>query len=237
MPELAAVVADVDAFLLDFDGPVCDLVPAGSTTTIAADARTPLERAGVELPATLAHTDEHLSILGYAATHAPAVLTQVEDAAIAGELEAARTAGITAGAREFLVACAQTDRPVVIVTNNAAAAVEIFLERHELTALISGIACRPYARPSLMKPDPYLAAEALQSLDRPAAGCCMVGDAVTDVEFARAVGVRAIAYAKSERHEARLRPAQPDAVVRTMAELAVTLTGSITGGTPGPGRP
>ncbi|MGW6279277.1 HAD family hydrolase [Kribbella sp. NPDC055071] len=209
MPGLDAVVAGVRAFLLDFDGPVCDLFPAGSTTTIAADARTPMEQAGIELPPTLAHTNEHLSILTYAAAHAPAVLAQVEAAAIAGEVEAARTAPLTPGAREFLLACAQSHRPVVIVSNNAAAVIELFLERHELTSLITAIACRPFAQPNLMKPDPYLAVGALRSLDRPAAGCCMVGDAVTDVEFARAVGVRAIAYAKSDRHEARLRPAGP----------------------------
>lgn len=120
--------------------------------------------------------------------------------------------------REFLAGCARTDRPVVIVSNNAAAAVEVFLERHDLTHLITGVVGRPYARPELMKPDPFLAAQALTLLDRPR--CCMVGDAPTDIEFSRRAGLPSIAYAKSPRHEALLHSAGPDAVVTAMTALA-----------------
>jgi phosphoglycolate phosphatase-like HAD superfamily hydrolase len=48
----------------------------------------------------------------------------------------------------------------------------------------------------------------------------MVGDEPTDIEFSRRAGLAAIAYAKSPRHEARLRPAGPDAVIRAMTALA-----------------
>jgi phosphoglycolate phosphatase len=129
-----------------------------------------------------------LSILRYEQRHSPEVVTGDEDAA-------AGMASITVGVREFLIACPQSERPVVIVSNNAAAA----------------------------KSDPYLAVGAVQALDRSVSGCCMIGDAVTDVEFARAAGVRAIGYAKSERHALRLRVARPDAVARTMAELVTAV--------------
>jgi len=96
MPDpLAAVVARADAFLLDFDGPVCDLFPPGSGTTIADGARAPLRSAGVAIPEGIASRVDHLVVLAFAAVHAPAVLEDVERAAIKGEVEAARTAPIT----------------------------------------------------------------------------------------------------------------------------------------------
>ena len=193
--ELSAVVGRADAFLLDFDGPVCDLFPVGSGSTIADGARGPLRSAGVAVPEGIASTNDHLTVLRFAAAQAPGVLEDVERAAIAGEVEAAVAAPITPGVREFLAGCARTDRPVVIVSNNAAAAIDVFLERHGLTELVGGVLGRAYARPELMKPDPFLAARAVELLDRDR--CCMIGDAVTDIEFSRSAGLAAIAYAKS----------------------------------------
>jgi phosphoglycolate phosphatase-like HAD superfamily hydrolase len=216
--DVDCLVGRVDGFLLDFDGPVCDLFPPGSGSTIGDRAREPLESAGVVIPEGVARTVEHLVVLGFAAVQAPGVLEEVERAAIEGEVEAARSAPITAGVREFLDGCARTDRPVVIVSNNAAAAVELFLERHDLTHLITGVLGRPYARPELMKPDPFLAAPAIALLDRPR--CCMIGDGPSDIEFSRRAGLTSIAYAKSPRHEARLRSSGPDAVITAMTALA-----------------
>ncbi|MEU4606613.1 hypothetical protein AB0F43_26775 [Kribbella sp. NPDC023972] len=135
MPSLVEVVGRVEGFLLDFDGPVCDLFPPGSGSTIGDAAREPLRAAGVVLPEAIARTVEHLVVLRFAAERAPAVLEDVERAAIKGEVAAARTA------------------------------------------------------PS-------------------------------DIEFGRRAGLAAIAYAKSPRHEAELRAAQPDAVIRLMTALA-----------------
>lgn len=211
------------AFLLDFDGPVCDLFPHGSTSRIAEDARTPILSAGIELPEELADTREHLKVLKYAGEHAPAVLEQVEQAAIAGELEAARHAPITPGVREFLKACARTDRPVVVVSNNAGAAIEDFLDRHDLAQLVVAVLGRPYARPDLMKPNPYRAHEAFRLLGRGAESCAMIGDETSDVAFARAAGMRAIAYAKSPKEEPGLQDAAPDEIITSMASLATRL--------------
>ncbi|MEU4190491.1 HAD family hydrolase [Kribbella sp. NPDC026611] len=208
------------AYLLDFDGPVCDLFPSGGTTTIAADTRAPLLSAGVELPEELTESVQHLRVLRYAGQHAaPAVLEAVEQAAIAGEIEAARHAPITPGVREFLEGCAAAGKPVVVVSNNAAVAIDGFLEREELAHLVVAVLGRPYARPELMKPDPYRAIEAFRLLGYGAEDCCMVGDEPTDTLFARAAGVPSIAYAKSPQHEERLREVRPDVVVRSMVGL------------------
>ena len=219
---MAAVVGGVEAFLLDFDGPVCDLFPSGSGSRIADDARTPIRVAGIAMPEPIASTVEHLSVLRYAAEHAAEVLDEVEQAAVQGEIEAARNAPITPGAAAFLAACSRTGRPVVIVSNNAAAAVELFLDRHDLKG-VAAVLGRPYARPELMKPDPFNATQALRLLDRSAASCCMIGDEATDVQFAHTAGLSSIAYAKSARHEAALREVAPRALTLSMSAITACL--------------
>jgi phosphoglycolate phosphatase len=211
-------VGGAEAFLLDFDGPVCDLFPAGSGSIIGDRARTPIRAAGVVLPEPIASTVEHLKILRYVATHFPDVLEDVEQAAVQGEIEAVRNAPITPGAAEFLAACGRTGRPVVIVSNNAAAAVELFLDRYDLKG-VAAILGRPYARPDLMKPSPHNATQALQLLGRSPAACCMIGDEPTDIQFAHAAGLTSIAYAKSARHEDRLRAAGPQALTHAMRAI------------------
>jgi phosphoglycolate phosphatase len=220
---LAAVVDQTEHFLLDFDGPVADLFPSGSGTMIADDTRTPILRAGVVIPEPVASTVEHLVVLEFAATHAPEALDSAEHAAVAGEIFSARTATLTPGAVDFLSACAETRRGVVIVSNNAATAVEVFLDLHGLRDKVGLILGRPFARPHLMKPNPAQAIEALNALTGRPDQCCMVGDAATDIEFARRAGLRSIGYAKNSERGRGLASAGADAITRTMSDLAAAV--------------
>jgi phosphoglycolate phosphatase len=215
---LAKMIAGADAILLDFDGPVADLFPAGSGSRIAADTRTPIRRAGVAVPEPIASAVDHLAVLEFAAAHAPAALEAAEYVAVAGEIASARTAPLTPGVSEFLTACGETGRAVAIVSNNAAAAIGTFLELHGLSDYVAFVLGRPFARPDLMKPDPGSAAEALKLLGTTPDRVCMVGDAVTDIEFAHRAGLTAIGYAKNPERGREL--AEADAIVHTMAELA-----------------
>ncbi len=71
--------------------------------------------------------DDPLKVLRRTADIAPELVNKVEDAFMAYEIEAADSAEITPGVRELLAACAETDRPVVIVSNNSELAIERFL--------------------------------------------------------------------------------------------------------------
>jgi phosphoglycolate phosphatase len=173
----------------------------------------------VVIPEGVAGTVDHLEVLGFAAVHAAGVLEEAERVAIAGEVESAKTAPLTVGVREFLDACAESGRQVAIVSNNAAEAIEVFLELHGLRSQVAFVLGRPFARPELMKPDPGLAFEALRLLGVRAERACMVGDAVTDVEFAHRAGVVAIGYAKTPRRGEELVAAGADAVVHSVKEL------------------
>jgi phosphoglycolate phosphatase-like HAD superfamily hydrolase len=199
---------------------VAGLFAAGRGAGIAEDARTAVRGAGVAIPREMAVTVEHLVVLEFAAIHAPGALVEAERAAVAGEVECARTAPLTPGAREFLEACGESGRAVAIVSNNAAEAIEVFLELHGLRSQVAFVLGRPFARPELMKPDPGLAGEALRLLGGEAERACMVGDAPSDVEFARRSGVMAIGYAKNPQRGRELVAAGADAIVRSMTELA-----------------
>jgi HAD superfamily hydrolase (TIGR01509 family) len=218
--ELAGVVGPAEGVLLDFDGPVADLFPKGSGSRIADWAREPILRAGVGIPEPLASTGEHLGVLEFAAVHAPEALDQAEQAAVDGEIEAARTAPITPGAKEFLAACAEEGRPVVVVSNNAAAAIEFFLELHGLADQVGLVVGRPFARPELMKPHPALADQVFAHLAGPPGKCYMVGDSASDIEFSRRIGVRSIGFAKNATRGAELISAGADAITPDMSSLA-----------------
>nr|WP_244844204.1 HAD family hydrolase [Actinocatenispora sera] len=78
----------------------------------------------------------------------------IEALVSAAETEAARTAEPTPGCRDMLDAAQRTGRPVVIVSNNSAAAVCAYLDKHHLTDYIAEVIGRPHAAPELMKPNP-----------------------------------------------------------------------------------
>ena len=225
--ELVGVVSRAEGVLLDFDGPIADLFPKGSGSPIAEWVRKPILRAGVEIPEPLASTHEHLGVLEFASIHAPEVMDEAEQAAVDGEIEAARTATITPGAKDFLTSCSAAGLPVVVVSNNTAAAIEIFLELHGLADQAGLIVGRPFARPDLMKPHPALADQIFAHLTSPPGRCFMVGDAVSDIEFSRRIGVRSIGYAKNATRGAELITAGADAITPDMARLAHAVRRSV----------
>ncbi len=159
-------------------------------------------------------------VLEFAAVHAPAALEAAEELAVAGEVESARVAPITAGAAGFLEACTEVGLPVAIVSNNAAAAIEVFLERFGLEDQVVAICGRPFARPELMKPHPALVEQALEALTKDAGNCVLVGDSVTDIEVSRRTGVRSIGFAKNPRRGDELAQAGADALTDSMSALA-----------------
>ncbi len=196
---------------------ICFRAACGSR--IAEEARTPVRRARVAIPEPVASTVDHLEVLQFAAAHAPGALEEAERVAVAGEVESAKVAPLTVGAREFLDACGESGRQVAIVSNNAAEAIEVFLELHGLRSQVAFVLGRPFARPELMKPDVGLAVEALRLLGVRAERACMVGDSVSDVEFAHRSGVVAVGYAKNAKRGRELAEAGADVVVQSMKEL------------------
>ncbi|GAA6527418.1 HAD family hydrolase [Intrasporangium sp. DVR] len=202
------------AILLDFDGPVTPLMPAPVNALAADAARAALK--GVELPADVATTTDHLTVLRWTASGAPDRLADVEDACVTAEIAAARISEPTAGALDFLRWCQEQGKPVVMVSNNAAEAITTYLHRFEATSLVRGIVGREPRRPDLLKPHPSLVLAALELAQAEPAQAVLIGDSVTDIEGARATGVPSIGYAKTPARGRDLNEGGADALVDTM---------------------
>ncbi|GAB4087045.1 HAD family hydrolase [Myceligenerans cantabricum] len=219
MTDAAQLINEAAAVLLDFDGPVTPLMPAPANMHAADAARQALAAHGIELPTSVASTSDHLAVIRWAGMHAPSVLADVENACTAAEIDSARTCIPTPGAHELLAALHAVGTPVVIVSNNAAEPIHVYLDHHGLTAYVRDIVGRPHLRPDLMKPEPHTVRRALAIAEASARTAVLVGDSVSDIEVAKTTGVRSIGYAKTQQRGTELRETGADAVTDDMASL------------------
>ncbi|GAA4692136.1 phosphoglycolate phosphatase [Promicromonospora umidemergens] len=220
MTDAAQLLNESAAVLLDFDGPVTPLMPAPANMHAADAARQALAAHGATPPDDIAATSDHLAVIRWTGTHVSEALADVENACTAAETNSARICTPTPGARALLAALHDAGTPVVIVSNNAAEPIRVYLERHGLTAYVRDVVGRPYLRPDLMKPEPHTVHRALTIAEASARSAVFIGDSVSDIEVARATGVRSIGYAKTVQRGTELRDAGADAVIDHMARLA-----------------
>lgn len=197
IPTAEELLEAAGSVLLDFDGPVTQLMPPPRNMEAANATRAPLRTSAVPLPEDVAETTDHLTVLRFAGDLDPTILAAVETAAVAAEVDAAQTCRPTPGADGFLQWCADHHKPVVIVSNNSADAIHAYLNRFALHHLIRGIVGRPWCHPHLMKPHMSLVNAALALVPLRDPKPVLIGDSVTDIEVAHAAGMPAIGFAKT----------------------------------------
>ncbi|WP_152185545.1 HAD family hydrolase [Segeticoccus rhizosphaerae] len=219
----ADLVRQARAVLLDFDGPVTPLMPPPANSRAADAAREAVPAAAEAMPSDIASTTDHLTVLRWAGTQSPAVLEAVEKACIEAEISAARTSKPTPGALNFLRACAEAEKPVVIVSNNSPEAVHVYLTRHDANRLVRGVVGRAPHHPELMKPHPSFVLAALDLIQVEPRDAVLIGDSVTDVEVGHASGVDIIGYAKTPPRGRELATAGAEATTEAMALLSPTI--------------
>lgn len=213
----ADVLATRDHILLDFDGPVCAMFGGAMTDHDVANRLKPL--LGHARPSAIEAAHDPFDVLRYAASCGPATLRAVDTQFRRLEAEAAATAPETAGTAEALSALHLAGFTVTIVSNNSYEAIRSFLVLHDLTAYVRGIASRPVAEPSLLKPSPFLIEQAIRSLGTSPRFCVMVGDSLADVDAARRAGTAVIGYANKEGKSAAFRARGVDSVIDDMVQL------------------
>jgi len=216
--------ASLAALLLDFDGPLTDLMPYPVNLKAANAARAGLD--GVVLPDVLRDTSDHLEVLRYVNETEPSWVPRVIAACVDAEVDAAQHSTPSPHAEDLFAIAEARNLSVAVVSNNDAAAVRAFLERFGWTRHISYYACRTPERISTMKPAPDLLGEALAALDTPPSRCLFVGDSVTDVQAGRTVGIPVLALAKTRGRYVELLTAGADAVINLgdRAHLIAELT-------------
>lgn len=153
---------------------------------------------------------------------APELVGVVGAALEAAEVEAAASAETTIGAFDMVAACLATGRPLAIVSNNSAAAIDAYLGRRDRARYFAAVVGRG-EHPDLLKPNPAPVVQALQALKVAPDAAVLVGDSATDVAAARAAGVACVGYANKPGKAERLAAAGADAIVTDMTDLAGVL--------------
>ncbi|MEU7948484.1 HAD family phosphatase [Micromonospora taraxaci] len=222
--DLGRLLGEVGAVLLDFDGPVCSIFAGYPAPQVAAELVDVLRRHGVEVPPDLASEPDPLGVLRRTGAAGDQGMTRaVEDALCAAERRAAETAEPTPYGREVIVAAKQAGMPVAVVSNNSAGAVNVYLAAHRLAAYVSPVVGRAYADPTRMKPSPEPIRQAVHAVGGPPSRCVLVGDSLSDIDGARAAGVRVIGYANRPDKIETFRAAGADVVITSMGEIAGVL--------------
>ena len=224
---VAQVLSDTGPILLDFDGPVCAVFATLADSTVAAELRSVITEHGVEIPEHIRGVDDPLEVLRFSATTGmPSLVVRVEDALCRAELAAVDGAAPTPYAREVIVAAHEAGRPIAIVSNNSAPAIERYLTSHRLNRYITTTIGRAHADPSLMKPNPAPIRRGVLAVDADPTRCVLIGDSTSDIEGGRAADVRTIGFANKPGKRDRLLRAGADAIAEGtngMAELAKAL--------------
>lgn len=219
MSEASRVVKAASAILLDFDGPLTRLMPAATAAKAATAARRGLFNAAAPTPASLEKSKDHLEVLRYAGTLDRVAIRMTDDACIRAETRAAAEAEPTPGAREMLKAASKRGQEIVIISNNAPEAIELFLNRTDLAGYVDLVIGRPPRRPDLMKPNPFMVRGSLTRIGIPASEAVLIGDSPSDVQAAHAVKVPAIGYARAPGRAKILTEAGADGVTEDLTEF------------------
>lgn len=125
----------------------------------------------------------------------------------------------TPGVAEVLETLHARGVPVVIVSNNSAAAVAAYLESRNLVDLVAGVSARSGPDVDQLKPQPHLLLQAAKLLGVAPARCVMIGDSVSDVEAAQQVGSPSIGYANKPGKRRRFEQCGSTAIIEQMTEL------------------
>ncbi|MEV3937316.1 HAD-IA family hydrolase [Glycomyces sp. NPDC049804] len=200
--------------LLDFDGPVCSVFAGYPAHQIASELVEAVSRFDVQLGLSLKDEHDPMEVLRVAAADLPEASAEQLNAQLdQAEVDAVRTAEPTSGAAQLIERAGRAGLTVAIVSNNGEKAIATYLRAHGLDGQVATIEARPFGRPELMKPDPYLLLRALSTTGFEAQNAVFIGDSKSDVEAGLAAGVATIGYANKPGKDAALREAGASSVV------------------------
>lgn len=221
---LRQILANTDALLLDFDGPICSVFAGIPAPTVAGQLRDVLAEGGyVDLPGDVRNSADPFDVFFYAAKLGRDEARYVEAAFRAHEVEAMQSAEPTSETVDLVRAWKATGRALAVVSNNSVAAVEAYLDIHEIRAEVDFVSARVNSDAALLKPSPFLVLEAVKRLAVPAPRCVLVGDSVTDIQAARSAHVVPVGYANKSGKTGSLAAAGVDLVITDMGLMLAVL--------------
>lgn len=221
--DLDAIVARTRWLLLDFDGPICSIYAGLPAPAVADQLRKLFTDQDIPLREDVASNPDPMQVFAYAGTISAELAARVEAEMTDLEVTATATAKPTPYIHDVLAACRESGRTVAVVSNNAERAVRTYLVRHGLDDRIGHVFARTSHDPALLKPSPHLIEKAVQALNADPTATALVGDSITDIEGAHLAGIASIGYANKPGKFERMSAARAEAVIATLADLALSL--------------
>ncbi|UUS32201.1 MULTISPECIES: HAD family hydrolase [Streptomyces] len=217
---LAKIMDAAQGLLVDFDGPVCDVF-GGRSAAVAERLVEVVARRDPALAAELAGVGDPVEVVRRVHAEDAGLGCEVEEALTAAEVAAVEVAGDpTPGAVAVLEGARDAGRRIAVVGDTSAACMRAFLDRHGLSSYVLHVVGRPERQPELTKPNPYPLITAAEQLGLDVTLCALIGDSVTDVRAAHAVGAVAVGYADGPDRRQALVDAGAEAVVGEMRVIA-----------------
>lgn len=133
------------------------------------------------------------------------------------EIDSAKDAQLTPGAKEALNELKQMRKKLIVVTNNGKLGTERTLERLGLTGILDGVVTRDHA--DELKPDPEMVLKALEVAGAKPNEAILVGDSIIDIRAAGAVSVRSVAVPTGPFSLARLLEEGPDFIITSFLDV------------------
>lgn len=218
---LTEILADAEGVLFDFDGPLCDVF-AGRPAPQVAKELTELAVSREPFLADQLHaTEDPIEVLRLAHAANTGLGHEVERVLSAAEVEAVAVAGApTPGGIAALEATRAAGRRVAVVSNNSAECVWAYLDQQGLAGHVLEVVGRAEHQPDLMKPNPHSLITAAERLGVDVTRCVLIGDSLTDVQAAHAIGAIAIGYANKNHKFKLFTEAGADFITETMQSIA-----------------
>lgn len=217
--KLRALLSEVDAVLLDFDGPVCSVFAGYPAHVVAADLVQALGKAGVATAAIESEPDP-IEVLRWVAREDDEELTAAADQALtAAEVRAVATAEPTPFSHDLIAAINRLNMPLVVVSNNSSACISAYLVAHGCNDMVRAVEGRPFADPGRMKPNPAVVLAAIADLGVTADRCVLIGDSPSDMVAAASAGARRVGYANREGKHSSLVEAGAEVIAASMGNI------------------
>ena len=217
---LRQLLANTEALLLDFEGPVCSVFAGIPACRVADRLREVLADGGrADLPPDVERSEDPFDVFRYAAKLGEFEASLIEASLQAHEVEAVRTAKPTSSAHRLIESWHSTGRKSAIVSNNSEKAVRSYLKLHGLTTSVDYVSARTTPNPAILKPASYLVLQAVELIGAPSSKCTLVGDAATDIIAAHAAGVRAVGFANKQYKKDTLTQEGADIIVTDIGRL------------------
>ncbi len=220
---LRALLARTEHLFIDFDGPMCSTFSAISSADASRELGELLAHHGLPVPSYLIDTADPFALLYYVAANAPHLADTAHGALTSLEVSGVKTAQPTPGLRDLLVQVAHTDRTATVVSNNSEACVRAFLDAEHLADHIHRISARTESDPRLLKPEPHLLLNAIESLGATPTACTLLGDSATDIEAAHRARTGSIAFANKPDKRDQLLAGRPNALVASLHDITAAL--------------